>query len=235
MIRLITLEIKRCRLTTYHRAASIGGITMLGFLYFMAAIPWIDPTDTDIELFASYDFLFNLEHLLSMAIFSIMGAVMGARFVVEEYAGERAVLLFSYPIRREMILGAKLCLVFFYTLFAMLVWSAATEIIFFVTESLFPIGSGTFSWDMVLWIFLSLLCHSLIAGAVAIISLWIGFLKKSVSSTIVASVITATLLCQILSAVFAFRQALFILSVVLAAAAIAAVKHLFYQIGKMEV
>ena len=26
MIRLITLEIKRCRLTTYHRAASIGGI-----------------------------------------------------------------------------------------------------------------------------------------------------------------------------------------------------------------
>ena len=77
MIRLITLEIKRCRLTTYHRAASIGGITMLGFLYFMAAIPWIDPTDTDIELFASYDFLFNLEHLLSMAIFSIMGAVMG--------------------------------------------------------------------------------------------------------------------------------------------------------------
>ena len=108
MNKLISLEVKRNRLHPYHIAVLIGGFTLLAFHYFMAAIPLIDPTEADIAMFSSYDFLFNLNHLVSMAIFGILGAVMGTRFVIEEYSGAKAVLLFSYPISRKKMMGAKL-------------------------------------------------------------------------------------------------------------------------------
>lgn len=101
MNKLLSLEIKRNCLRPYHIAVLICGLTLLAFHYFMAAIPLIDPTETDIELFSSYDFLFNLNHLVSMAAFGILGAVMGTRFVIEDYSGAKALLLFSYPIKRK--------------------------------------------------------------------------------------------------------------------------------------
>lgn len=106
MNKLISLEVKRNRLRPYHIAVLIGGFTLLAFHYFMAAIPLIDPTEADIAMFSSYDFLINLNHLVSMAIFGILGAVMGTRFVIAEYSGAKAILLFSYPIRRKKMMGA---------------------------------------------------------------------------------------------------------------------------------
>ena len=134
MNKLISLEVKRNRLRPYHIAVLIGGFTLLAFHYFMAAIPLIDPTEADIAMFSSYDFLFNLNHLVSMAIFGILGAVMGTRFVIEEYSGAKAVLLFSYPISRKKMMGAKLWLVFCYPVAAMFLCGIVIGSVFFVTE-----------------------------------------------------------------------------------------------------
>ena len=100
MNKLLSLEIKRNRLRPYHIAVLIGGFILLAFHYFMAAIPLIDPAETDIAMFSSYDFLFHLNHLLSMATFGILGAVMGTRFVIEEYSGGKGhfiILLSDQP------------------------------------------------------------------------------------------------------------------------------------------
>ena len=235
MYKLLSLEIKRNRLRPYHIAVLIGGFILLAFHYFMAAIPLIDPTETDIAMFSSYDFLFHLNHLLSMATFGILGAVMGTRFVIEEYSDAKAILSFSYPISRKKMMGAKMWLVVLYTTAAMLLCGTAIEIVFFVTESLFPLCIDHLTWETVGWASLSLLCHSLLAGAVALLSIWIGFLKKSIPVTIVASVIAATILCQVLSAAFSFRPVLFILLGVAAILAMVAVRSMFYQVESMEV
>ena len=95
MNKLISLEVKRNRLRPYHIVVLICGFILLAFHYFMAVIPFIDPTEADIAMFSSYDFLFNLNHLVSMATFGILGAVMGTRFVIEEYSGAKVILLFS--------------------------------------------------------------------------------------------------------------------------------------------
>ena len=223
MKALISLEIRRSSLRPYHRAALICSVTMLFFYYFMASIPLIDPTETDIGLFSSYEFLFSLNHLLSMAAFTILGSVMGARFIVEEYTGARAILLFSYPVSRRKIMGAKLCLVFFYSTAAMLLCGIATG--FFETMT------GT----MAAWIFFSLLFHSLLAGFLALLSSWIGFLKTSVPVTIVSGVIISCVVCQILSAVYIFHPALFLVTGVAAAGAVTAIKHLSRYVENMEV
>ena len=115
MYKLIALELKRNRLRPYHIATLICGVTMLGFQYLMAAIPHMDPTEPDAQLFSQYPFLTGITSLVCMAVFSILSAVMASRFVVEEYSGKRAILLLSYPNQPEKGavgkagVGAALC------------------------------------------------------------------------------------------------------------------------------
>lgn len=235
MYKLIALELKRNRLRPYHIAVLICGVTMLGFQYLMAAIPYMDPTEPDAELFSQYPFLMGIICLVCMAIFSILSAVMASRFVVEDYSGKRAILLLSYPISRKKVLSAKLMLVFLYTVCAMLLCGAVIQTVFFLTELLFPICSDHLTIKVVLQSLGFLFCCSVLAGLMGVIALWFGFRKKSVSVTIVASVILTTLVCQVISAAIQYIPILWIVVGIAAICSLIAVVSLFRQVEGMEV
>lgn len=235
MRNLIALELKRNRLRPYHIATLICGLTMLGFQYLMAAIPYMDPTEPDAELFSQYPFLMGITCLVCMAIFSILSAVMASRFVVEEYSGKCAILLLSYPISREKVLCAKLVLVFAYTVGTMLLCGAVIQAVFFLTESLFPLCSDQLTLEVILQSLGFLLCCSILAGLLGVVSLWFGFRKKSVSVTIVASVILATLVCQVISAAIQYIPILWIVIGIASICSLIAVLNLFRQVEGMEV
>lgn len=235
MHKLIASELKRNRLRPYHIATLICGVTMLGFQYLMAAIPYMDPTEPDAELFSQYRFLMGITCLVCMAIFSILSAVMASRFVVEDYSGKRAILLLSYPISRKKVLSAKLMLVFLYTVCAMLLCGAVIQTVFFLTELLFPICSDHLTIKVVLQSLGFLFCCSVLAGLMGVIALWFGFRKKSVSVTIVASVILTTLVCQVISAAIQYIPILWIVVGIAAIGSLIAVVSLFRQVEGMEV
>ncbi len=235
MYKLIALELKRNRLRSYHIAVLICGVTILGFQYLMAAIPYMDPTEPDAELFSRYPFLMGITCLVCMAIFSILSAVMASRFVVEEYSGKRAILLLSYPIRRKKVLCAKLMLVFAYPAGAMLLCGTVVQAVFFLTAALFPVCSDQLTIEVVLQSLGFLLCCSVLAGLLGVVSLWFGFRKKSISVTIVTSVILAALVCQVIAAALAFLP---IMGAVLGMTGILAalmIKNLLKQVNNMEV
>lgn len=235
MHKLIALELKRNRLRPYHIATLICGVTMLGFQYLMAAIPYMDPTEPDAELFSQYPFLMGITCLVCMEIFLILSAVMASRFVVEEYSGKRAILLLSYPISRKKVLRAKLVLVFAYTVGTMLLCGAVIQAVFFLTESLFPLCSDQLTIEVILQSLGSLLCCSILAGLLGVVSLWFGFRKKSVSVTIVASVILVTIVCQMISVALSFWPIMGIVFGVTGIFAILAIQNLLRQVNNMEV
>ena len=101
MNKLARLELKRNSLKPYHLAVSIISVVILSFLYLLAVIPRMDAADADAEMFMSYDFIVGLDNIVSMAIFSIMSAAMASKFIVDEYAGEKVIMLFSYPVDRK--------------------------------------------------------------------------------------------------------------------------------------
>ncbi len=171
---------------------------MLGLLYLLAAIPKLDPTETDLEMFMSYRSLIGLTNILLMVVFTILSAVMSAKFIVEEYTGKRAILLFSYPILRQKILSAKICMVFLYTVIAMSLCGIAIFGIFFGTENVFQICSDSLNLSTLIYCVCSLVCYSLLAGVWGVIALWIGFIKQSITVTIVSSVIISIVMCQIM-------------------------------------
>ena len=188
MHKLIALELKRNRLRPYHIAALIYGVTMLGFQYLMAVIPYMDPIEPDAELFSTYPFLIGITNLVCIGNLCDSVGSYGPRFVVEEYSGKRAILLLSYPISRKRVLRAKLMLVFLYTVGAMFLCGAMIQAVFFLTEVLFPICSDQLALGTILQSLGFLLCCSVLAGLLGAVSLWFGFRKKSVPVTIVASV-----------------------------------------------
>lgn len=143
MNKLISLELKRNSLRSYHTGVFISGALMLGLLYLLAAIPRLDPSETDLEMFMLYRGLIGLTDIMLMVIFTILSAVMSSKSIIEEYAGKRAILLFSYPVSRQKVLSAKMCMVFLYTVIAMCLCGTVIFGIFFGTESLFHICSDT--------------------------------------------------------------------------------------------
>lgn len=235
MYKMIALELKRNHLRSYHISVLICGVTMLGFQYLMTAIPYMDPTEPDAELFSQYSFLIGITCLVCMAIFSILSAVMASRFVVEEYSGKRAILLLSYPISRKKVLCAKLVLVFAYTVGAMLLWGTVIQTVFFLTESLFPLCSGQLTIGVILQSLSFLLGCSVLAGLLGVLSLWFGFRKKSVSVTIVASVILAAIVCQMISLGLASWPVMGIILWVAGIFTTLAIKNLLRQVSNMEV
>lgn len=199
MNKLISLELKRNGMKSYHVAVVIITAVMLSLLYLLTVIPKLDSSETDMKMFMTYHNLIQLNNIIGMVIFTIFSSVMFSKFVVEEYEGRRVILLFSYPVDRIKIFITKISMVFFYTVAAMFLCGIVVLGVFFTTESQFPICADQLSTKVICYGFLSLLCYSLLAGVWGIVALYFGFGKQSVSTTIIAAVIIAILLCQLMA------------------------------------
>lgn len=235
MNKLISLELKRNSLRSYHVAVLISAVSLLALLYLLAAIPKLDPTEADIDMFTSYNSLVGLTNIILMVVFTILSAVMSAKFIVEEYAGKKALLLFSYPIERRKILGSKIGMVFLYTVISMILCGTVVFAVFFLTETFFPLCADVLNIKTIVYSFLSLVCYSLLAGVWGIIALWFGFGKQSITVTIVAAVIIATVTCQIMAMTLNYFVGAIAFLIVGAIAAVIVLKSLIGKVNKMEV
>jgi len=103
MMDLMKLELKGNTIRIYILSTLVITLVMLGMLYLFAYAPQLDPSDADMRLFAGFNHMIPLFSVLNMTIFCVMSAVMYSRFVIEEYTGQRVILLFSYPIKRGKI------------------------------------------------------------------------------------------------------------------------------------
>ncbi len=198
MLKLMKLELKRNRIKGYFLAVQIITAAMLGFTYLFALMPQIDKSQRDLELLMSYGVFSRLLCVISLLCFSVLSAVMFNRFVVEEYTGKKAILLFSYPVDRSMILWAKVFTVFLFTVAAMTSSGLITFSIFFITEATFHFMKDTLTLNVLLQTFGFVLTYAVIAASFAAISLWVGYWKKSASATLVANIILVSLLGNLL-------------------------------------
>jgi ABC-type transport system involved in multi-copper enzyme maturation permease subunit len=188
MLELIRLELAKNNIRAYLLA--VGGITaaMIGFLYFFAEVPNMEPTAE----FGAYLDVIMIVSVLSMASFCVLAAVMLSRFVIDEYAGKRAILLLSYPIDRRKVLAAKLVFVGVFVFVGLLVSDTVVFALFSLTEHFAPIVREGVLSDAIRDSALLILVEAFLAVAIGLIGLFLGFVRKSVPTAIV----TAVVLCS---------------------------------------
>lgn len=170
------------------RASIVACMILIGFIYFVSFVAKVE-NEPD---FQNYTNIFLFTSIISMIFFSILSAVMYSRFVIDEYTGKKMILL-SYPVDRKKILLSKIAVVVLFTTIAMIITSIPPFVIFSISESISPIVNDTLSLELLDSIFKTIILLSIIVNAISIIAMRIGFIYKSIPSTIV----TAFILCAI--------------------------------------
>ena len=233
--RLFSLEFERNSLRPYQTDVVVSTFFIQGFIYLMAAIRKIDAGESGAVSFGSYNFVVGLTLVVMMGIFSVISATMSSKFIVDEYRGKKAILLFSYPISRKKIMETKILLVFLFTVGSMLISGAIVLAVFMITESFVPISKDIVSLGLILTSIIYLVCYTLMAAFCGIVSSWIGFRKQSVIATIVASCIIMVTMCQIAAMTFFSGVAMILLLVGMGIITFLAVKSTLSQAEKMEI
>ena len=233
MKTLIRLELRRTNFRTYVISALIIAVIMLGFLYLFAYAPMLDTNDADMKIFSGYENLIPLYGVLNMTVFCVLAAVIYSKIIIEEYSGKRPILLFSYPINRKKIMLSKLCIVFVFTVIAMFI--SNFFIIFGVSEKFLHLVSGDFTYSIMFQAIETTLIMSLSAASIGIIAVGIGFIKKSVPTTIVSAVLIASLMCNIVANTTSSKIAMYIFVAVMILIGIMFSAILMKKVEVMEV
>ncbi|MGF7012175.1 ABC-type transport system involved in multi-copper enzyme maturation permease subunit [Lachnospiraceae bacterium PF1-22] len=235
MIDLMKLELKRNNLRTYQIVAAVTFVLVLGFTYLFAYVPRFNPEDADLLLFSGYGNVFSLSILICMAVFCVLSAVMYARFIIDEYAGKRATLLFSYPISRRKVLLSKVFVVFLFNFCLMIVCSLLALGIFVITEQFAPMVNDTLSRIMVLRMTRNIILMASIAPLLGIVATGIGFIRKSIPTTIVTAVVMISVLGNLMSGALQNDKFLVVLLFIAVAASVIACGCLMFEVNRMEV
>lgn len=170
-----------------------------------------------------------------MTVFCVLAAVIYSKIIIEEYSGKRPILLFSYPINRKKIMLSKLCIVFVFTVIAMFISNFLIFIIFGVSEKFLHLVSGDFTYSIMFQAIETTLIMSLSAASIGIIAVGIGFIKKSVPTTIVSAVLIASLMCNIVANTTSSKIAMYIFVAVMILIGIMFSAILMKKVEVMEV
>lgn len=235
MKTLIRLELRRTNFRTYVISALIIAVIMLGFLYLFAYAHMLETNDADMKIFSGYENLIPLYGVLNMTVFCVLAAVIYSKIIIEEYSGKRPILLFSYPINRKKIMLSKLCIVFVFTVIAMFISNFLIFIIFGVSEKFLHLVSGDFTYSIMFQAIETTLIMSLSAASIGIIAVGIGFIKKSVPTTIVSAVLIASLMCNIVANTTSSKIAMYIFVAVMILIGIMFSAILMKKVEVMEV
>lgn len=235
MNTLISLELKKNKIQTYLLASLTITITMLGFLFLFAYAPMLEPDDKDMAIFSGYNNLIPLFAVFNMAVFAVLSAVMYAKFVIEDYSGKRPILLFSYPVRRKKMVLAKLSVVSGFTIVAMILSNFIIYLIFGSTEKFIHLVGEDFTFLIMLKVVEYTLVMAVIASSIGIIAVGLGWIKKSVPTTIVSAVLLASLMCNIVVNATLSRVTMYALAIVMVTIGLLVSIILIKKVTAMEV
>ncbi|WP_106767076.1 ABC transporter permease [Paenibacillus faecalis] len=230
MHKLIRLELQRHRMHTYVKASILISLGLVVFIYFISYVAQVEKEPD----FQTYPNIFLFTSIISMICFCILSSVIYSRVVIEEYAGNRLLLLFTYPVNRKKMLLAKIILVSVFSMVAMILGSIVPLLIFSVTESFVPIVNDRLSLDLFISMLSTIFVLIVSANVISLIAMRIGFVRKSTPAAIVSSF----LLCAIVgNAVIGSLQnslLLLVLTVILIVAGTSVVIELMQRVHTME-
>jgi ABC-type transport system involved in multi-copper enzyme maturation permease subunit len=170
-------------------------------LYLFAAMPYMETGDADADMaeFINYAEIMVSAAIVNMAAFCVLSAVMHSRFVIEEYKGSQAILLFSYPVSRKKVFLSKLALVSMTTIAGLIISNLIVFSVFLGMESVFSLVGDKVTSDLLAQLIILTVVTSVLAAAIGVVSLSIGFRKKSSQATVVSAVVLVAVFCSAIS------------------------------------
>ncbi|MCR8645937.1 ABC transporter permease [Paenibacillus sp. N1-5-1-14] len=221
MLKLMKLELKRQNLKPFLLATIMITVGILMFGFFFALVAKVKPEEASANaMVLTYEYVLNMMHLVSLASFSIFSSVVFCKFIIEDYKDDSLYLMFLYPVKRAKIFISKLLICAILTVICSFISQLLAYGIFIGTELFFPImTSDSLKSINTLDIILQLVSVSLQSLIVGILATKLGFIKRSIPTTIITSVLVSVILCNLftisnMSFVWLVIVLLFIISII---------------------
>ncbi|NUU63795.1 ABC transporter permease [Paenibacillus agri] len=190
MLKLMSLEIRKHKLTGLIKGVLIANLIILGF---MVLVLFVDQNE-QVSTFTSFGDVFEGLFVFVKAVFIIFASALLGRLVIEEYRSNTISLLFMYPIPRKKLLTAKLIIVFLFTFCTIIISDLVLGALLFWINHFLQIIPGQLTWILVKDELVKLGTGALYAAGIGLIPLYFGMRKKSISATIISSVVLVTLI-----------------------------------------
>lgn len=225
MLNLMKLEMKKFRFGGYFRGVVIANIAIIGLLlliYFDEGL--------EIPSFADYSEAFFTISIIVKGTFMIFAAVLIGKLIINEFKNKTISVLFTYPIERKKIMTAKLTIIGVLTFAVMLISTLFCATVFCIVNGYVQYIPDSLTSGMLIEQALGLLMHALSGAGMSLIPLYFGMRKKSVSATIVSSLIVVMLVCSnnmgfSLSSIIAIPLSLAAIGIIIAYLAIRNIEH----------
>lgn len=190
MFKLMKLELKKAKLGWYFKGAVIANLLIVCSLF---SIGYIEKLEGNVALLNHEDAYIVIGSLVR-ATFIIFAAVLIAKLIIEEFRNQTISVLFSYPISRKQLLGAKLLIVGLLTFITITISHAFVLVSIFALNSYIQFIPGEFPVDGLGEQLLSILPFAFAAAGTSLISMYFGMRKYSVSATIISSILIVSLI-----------------------------------------
>lgn len=195
MGHLIKLELKKFGVARNMIFTVVAILCSILFITVSLVDSAADPQQTK----DTFDSTFLVIGLLTSIIFLVYASVLTARLVIGEYNQRTMILMFSYPLNRKMLIAAKLTIIMVYTAISITLGQICCCGYIVFVDKYYDLLDGTYQASF-LHTWLPMGVTTVIVCT--ILSLWpfiIGMIRKSVSATIVTSMIVIVLRQLIIS------------------------------------
>lgn len=190
MFKLMQLEIKKMSLGWYIKGAIVANLLILVLLWF---IPFIEEMEEGISIFADTSEAILVAGIFVRATFIVFAAVLLAKLVIEEYKDKTISVLFTYPTPRKKLMGAKLLLTVVITFITIVLSQLFVVSAYLGLNLYFQFTTDPLTLDMIQKEAIRMLVYAVAITGSSLIPLYFGMRKKSVSATIISSMIVVTL------------------------------------------
>lgn len=154
------------------------------------------------ELLENWPSMIYIVSLISLCSFAILAAVMYSKFVVLEYSGKRAILLFSYPIKRKKIVSTKCGIITFFTALSIIICYLVIFGLFISISMLSNPGETIIDKDHIIYLLQMLSLILILSIVIGIISGYLGLISQSIQTTLVSAIIFCVVATQIIGYIY---------------------------------
>lgn len=235
MMRMLRLELRKTNIRPYCIASAVIFLFSLGLSYIFAYVPTLDSgSQNSAILFSTYQGIMSINGAIILMACSAVASAMGYRYVIWEYCGSQAILLFSYPVRQKRILWAKTMLLLAFTSMTVIFIALGGFVIFALTANMLSLVNDR----LMLAHFAAALRNSFVVACltsgIALCSVRIGFIRRSNSTTVISAIISSMLLANAVAAIHTNFSEILLLAIIFLLAGILLTLNLAKAIEKME-
>ena len=235
-MKLLRLELKKTNIKSYCFAASAIFVCLLGLTYIFAWVPSLGTADPNaVELFSTYSGIAAMGGAAGLMAFSALASAMGYRYVIKEYSGAGAILLFTYPIDRKTVVWAKIKLLLLFISITVLVCTFGGFIVFVLTGHMFSLVDDNLQLNDIAIAYRNTLVLACLTDGIALCSLCIGFIKKSNSMTVISAILLSMLLVNLAADINQSFTMVFGLSAVILVIGLLLTFNMVRKVERMEI